>query len=339
VTPDPLLLPATPPRLRAAAQAASLTPAALERGLEIATSTPPGSDWRRFLARTSTLLGAALVLAGVICFFAYNWDRIGRFGKLGLIELGIVVAALVGWRRLPRLSGQVAIAGAAVLVGPLIGVYGQTYQTGADPYGLFFTWALLIIPWVIAARFTTLWAIEVVLIDVALTLWWTQVVAPGAGDQWVATFVIVGVIHAAAVVAWEWQYRRSRPWLTEKWAPHEVALVGFAALVVAGAWFVLEPDDHLNRINVAAAVGLAALVGAIAAAFWYYQQVRADRFMVTAAGAAGLALGAVVVGRVVMIDLNMDAFGLLLVGIFVIAEITYGLRWLRETQPPAESDA
>jgi hypothetical protein len=65
--------------------------------------------------------------------------------------------------------------------------------------------------------------------------------------------------------------------------------------------------------------------------------VRPDRFMVTAAGAAGLALAAVVVGRVVIEDLGMEEWGLLLVAVFVIAEITYGLRWLRETRPPEES--
>jgi uncharacterized membrane protein len=336
---DPLLLRATPHRLRAAAQAAAFPPRALDRALEIATSTPDAAAWHRFLSRVLALLGTALILAGVVCFFAYNWDRIGRFGKLGLIEAGIVVAALVGWWRLPRLSGQIALTAAAVLVGPLLGVYGQTYQTGADPYGLFLTWALLIIPWVIAARFTALWVIEVILLDVALTLWWSQVVNPMWAEHWVANFVIVALVHAVAVTTWEWQFRRARPWLAEKWAPHELALVGFAALVVAGGTFVADPIDF-GGLNVAGAIGLALLVAFVAAAFWYYQQVRSDRFMVTAAGAAGLALAAVVVGRIVLQDLDIEGWGLLLLAIFVIGEITYGLRWLRRTQPPGqESEA
>jgi uncharacterized membrane protein len=337
VTPDPLDLPATPFRVRAAAQAAALSPAALERALEIATATPDGADWRRFLTRALTLFGAALVLAGVVCFFAYNWDRIGRFGKFALIEAGIVAAALVGWWRLPRLSGQIAITAAAVLVGPLLGVYGQTYQTGADPYGLFLTWALLIVPWVIAARFTALWVIEVVLVDVALALWWSQVVRPTWSYGDFAVGLIVGLVHGAAVVGWEWQMRRREPWLTEKWGPHELALFGFIALLITAASFILQPTEpryHGGAVNVVNAVGLALLIGSIAATFWYHQQVRPDRFMVTAAGAAGLALGAVVVGRLVMVDLDMEGFGLLLVALFVIAEITYGLRWLRETRPP-----
>jgi uncharacterized membrane protein len=331
---DPLHLPATPHRIRAAAQAAALSPAALDRALDIATATPGARAWQLFLSRALTLLGAAFVLAGVVCFFAYNWDRIGRFGKLGLIEGGIVIATVIGWRRLPRLSGQIALTAAAVLVGPLLGVYGQTYQTGADPYGLFLTWAVVIVPWVIAARFTALWVIEVVLLDVALTLWWSQVLAPSWGRGASANAVIVAFVHALAILAWEWQIRRRNPWLTERWAPHELAVVGFGALVLAGGHFVLEPTSYPIPFDVAGAVALAGLVAAVATAFWYYQQVRADRFMVTVAGTAALALAAVVLARLVMVDLELEGFGLLLVALFVVAEITYGLRWLRQTQPP-----
>ncbi len=39
----------------------------------------------------------------------------------------------------------------------LLAVYGQTYQTGADPYELFFGWAILIIGWVAISRFAPLW--------------------------------------------------------------------------------------------------------------------------------------------------------------------------------------
>ncbi len=339
MAPDALHVPATPHRLRAAAQTAGFSDRALQRALEITTATPPRAEWHRFLARTLTLLGAGLILAGIICFFAYNWNRIGRFGKLGLIEAGIVAAAVIGWWRLPRLSGQVALTTAAVLVGPLLGVIGQTYQTGADPYNLFLAWALVVVPWVVAARFTTLWVIEVVLLDVAITLWWSQIVSPNVGDRWIARFVIVAVIHTVAVVAWESQNRRKKPWLDEVWAPHELALVGFIALTIAASYFVLEPDDYLGSVNVAGAVALAGLIASITTTFWYYQQVRPDRFMVTIAGAGGLALAAAVVARVVMVDLDLEAFGLLIVAMFIVAEITYGLRWLRRTQRGRGSEA
>jgi uncharacterized membrane protein len=334
---DPLHLPATPHRVRAAAEAAALPPQALARALEMATATPSRAEWHRFLQRTLTLLGAALVLAGIVCFFAYNWNRIGRFGKLGLIEGAIIAATLIGWWRMPRLSGQIALTAAAVLVGPLLGVIGQTYQTGADPYNLFLTWALVTIPWVVAARFTTLWVVQIVVLDVALALWWSQAVAMSVDDRWVGQLLIVALVHASAIVGWEWQYRRATPWLREKWAIHELALVGFIALVLGASWFIVEPGRYGQRFNWGGTIALAALVAAITTAFWYYQQLRLDRFMVTIAGAAGLALAAVVVGRVLVAELRLQTFGWLLLAIFIVAEITVGLHWLRRTEPPAAS--
>ena len=86
---DPLELTATPHRVRVAVGGAQLSDRALARALDIATATPSEAEWGRFLSRALALLGAGLVLAGVICFVAYNWSRVGRFGKFGVMELAI----------------------------------------------------------------------------------------------------------------------------------------------------------------------------------------------------------------------------------------------------------
>src|SRR5688572_3617632 len=117
---DSLEAPATPDRIRRAATAAVLSDQARRRAIELAVRTPDAPAWRRFLSRALALLGASSILAGVVCFVAYNWDRIGRFGKFALIELAIVAATVFAWRRLPKTSGQVALFSAAVLVGPLL---------------------------------------------------------------------------------------------------------------------------------------------------------------------------------------------------------------------------
>ena len=336
-TTDPLALAATPARVHAMADAAVLPPAARTRALRLAAATPDGAEWRRFLSAALALLGAGLLLAGVVCFFAYNWSRFGRFGKLGLLGAAIAVAALVGWRLLPRLSGQLALTAAAVLVGPLLGVIGQTYQTGADPWGLFATWVVLIAPWMVAARFAPLWLIGIAVLDLALGLWWTQAVSSSRGDGEIAAWVIVGLVHAAAVAAWEWQRRRATPWLTEAWAPRVVAATGFAALFAAAAAFVLDPDGVRSTLNVPGLAGLVLLAFAIAAAFHWYRRERDDRFVLTAAAASGMALVAVAAGRVLVQDLDLDEFGLLLVALLVVGEITLGLRWLRGARRQQEA--
>jgi uncharacterized membrane protein len=37
-------------------------------------------------------------------------------------------------------------------LGVLLALFGQTYQTGVDPWETFFNWALLMLPWTLPAR-------------------------------------------------------------------------------------------------------------------------------------------------------------------------------------------
>ena len=103
--------------------------------------------------RSLLFVGSSLVLAGVIFFFAYNWSRMNAIAKFGLIEVGLLLCVLAASNRgLDRLTGKVLLLAASVLVGVLLAVYGQVYQTGADAYETIVVWALLILPWVIVGR-------------------------------------------------------------------------------------------------------------------------------------------------------------------------------------------
>jgi uncharacterized membrane protein len=321
---DPLELTATTRRVRAVARAASLPEAALERGLVLATETPERGEWREFLSRTLMILGAALILAGVVCFTAYNWDQIGKFGKFAGLELAIVAATLGAWRNLPRLSGEIALFAAVVLVGPLLALFGQTYQTGADPYGLFLTWVLVSIPWVLAARFAATWMLALALLELSIALYAMQVIAPRETD---ALYVplILGTITLAALALWEWQRRRPAPWIAERWPQRALALGGsYAIWVVASAFVVLG-----NKASGPGLLGIAALAAIVAIGIRYYWRVRRDRFMATVGVSAAMAWGTVVVGRVVFDTLRMYALGLLVMSALVIWEITLGLKWYR----------
>lgn len=321
---DPLELRATPQRVRTAVRAAGVSDGALGRALDFAIRTPPPSAWQRFLSRALAMLGAALVLAGIVCFVAYNWDRIGRFGKFALVELAIIAATAVAWRKLPKLSGQVALLAAAVLVGPLLAVYGQTYQTGADPYGLFLTWFALIIPWVIVSRFSALWVLAIVLLDVSLLLFAGQVLGLNATPDILWVPLAIAALHGVAVACWEWQLRRAQPWLEERWAMRVVAALGFATLLVVGVTPVFV-DTEAGAPGI---VGVIALAAAIGGTLRYYQRIRSDQFMVTLAVVMGMGWVTALVGRFIM-ELELDALGFFVMAAFVIWEITLGVKWYR----------
>jgi uncharacterized membrane protein len=304
---------------------ATLQPSALSRALELAVATPDETAWHRFLSRALALLGAGLILAGTACMVAYNWTRVGRFGKFGVVELAIVVAAIAGWRMLPRLTGQIAIAVAAVLVGPLLVVYGQTYQTGADPYGLFLVWLGLILPWVIVAQFSPLWLFAIGLLDVSVMLYWSQAMEGHFARD--ALPVAIGAIHVLALVGWEFQRR-----LTDRYSPPLIAAAGFWALFLSAAKFALDTSS----LGIDAAMdttGLVMLAASIAGVLYFYRRIRPDRFMVTIAVATGLAWIAVALGRVVFHDLKLENSGFIVMALVVLGEIALGLRWYRGSTP------
>jgi uncharacterized membrane protein len=232
---DPLQLRATPRRVRIATTAAGLDERTIARSVELAGGTPARSEWRAFLATTLAMLGAGLVLAGVVCFVAFNWTRIGRYGKFALLELAVVAAVLIAWKKRPALVGQMSLFAAAVLVGPLLAIYGQTYQTGADPYGLFLVWAGLITPWAILGRFAATWVLVILLLDTSILLFYTQVWTPVSTSHALLVPLSIATLHTAAVLAWEWQLRRAEPFFREDWAMRAIAASGLAALFIPSA--------------------------------------------------------------------------------------------------------
>jgi uncharacterized membrane protein len=273
------------------------------------------------------LLGAGLVLSGVVSFFAFNWVSLGRFAKFGLLEAGIAVCALVGWWRLRDVLGRVALFGAAVLVGPLFGVFGQTYQTGADPWGLFAVWALLVLPWAIAAAFTPLWMLELALCDLALFLWWTQVLDEGR-YEWMYLWVLLAGIHAIAVAAWEGQFRRAIPWLDARWAPRLALATAFGFLLIPAIVFVLDlgfVSGHGEK------AGFFVLCAAILGTVLFYREIRPDLFMLTVAGGSVLILITLGLGRLLFEEMRLELGGFLIMAMFVIAEVVVAVGWLRRS--------
>ena len=328
--PDPLGLRATAHRVRVATSAAGLSAPAIARGVELTVATPPRSAWRDFLATALALLGGALLLAGVVCFVAFNWTRIGRYGKFALLELAIVAAVLMAWRKLPALTGRMALLGAAVLVGPLLAIYGQTFQTGADPYGLFLAWAGLVLPWAILGRFAATWVLVILLLDTALILFYAQVWTPGSTSHALAIPIVIGVLHAMALCAWELQLRRATPWFREEWAGRAIATGCIAALFIPWAAMVIGGSDA----GVSGLLGAALFAQLVFVGLRYYREGRADRFMIALAGVAAMAAISVIAGRIVFQWLDLGSFGAVIMAIFILWQVAIGLKLFRETHAP-----
>ncbi len=116
-----------------------------------------------------TLLGAVLCGLGLVFWVAANWDGLGRAHKFILLET-LFGAACLG--ALLRRGARVPLALTGLLaIGGLFAYFGQTYQTGADPWQLFALWAALALPLCLSVRHDALWSAWVLVAMTAISLW------------------------------------------------------------------------------------------------------------------------------------------------------------------------
>ncbi|MBI5934549.1 MAG: DUF2157 domain-containing protein [Chloroflexi bacterium] len=273
---DGLELPATQKNLLQMARQGMLDLRGYERALKIIGFTPNTQKWNRFLDVLLLVLGAGLTVCGIYFFFAYNWAEMHRFVKMGIVGvllLGLVIAT----SRLPeeKLPAKITLTVAGVLIGALLAVYGQVYQTGADSYKLFLGWVILMAGWVFVSKFTPMWFIWILLIDTTLILYWDQMVS-WRSPQYSAIQLWGFAINGLFVLAWE-LFSGKTDWLVSRWTPRILSLINFYIVTAAATIFVsegLDDDPYTLATSVVWLVFLPAMI-------YVYSQKKLDLFMLT----------------------------------------------------------
>jgi uncharacterized membrane protein len=228
--------------------------------------------WARWGMRALLALGVGQFLAGVVFFFAYNWNDLSDIAKFAVIEVALTIAVggalLVG---LDRVFGQMLLIAASVLTGVLLAVIGQVYQTGADTFELFAAWTVLILPWTIISRHPVHWLLWLVVADVAFVMYADQVLVPIRKMPGELVWVIVGATIAVALAAREWAVPRGMQWLAAHWIRLVLLFAAMAALFGPAAAQMFDFD------NVAAgAVCVIAFLLATLVASAVYRRLRRD---------------------------------------------------------------
>jgi uncharacterized membrane protein len=224
---------------------------------------------------------------------------------------------------------------AGVLVGVLLAIFGQVYQTGADPYGLFLGWALLILPWVLIGRQAGLCMLLSALANLALILYWTQVLHPPAGWwqlsqllgplAWLGTTLTdsrlagcVFALNAAILVAWESQAARGASWMQSRWFPRVTALLCFTVVLIQTLWIAVGAEISVGAIWSSPLL----FIATVAAFFSYYRDRQRDLLILT----FGL-VGCIMVMTSLIARSGFDD-GLML-AVVVIAQTAGAAYWLR----------
>jgi uncharacterized membrane protein len=154
----------------------ALDSAHVDRALLLTGNRPRGVEWRAFAANSLIVAGVTATIAGLIFFIAANWQYIGLLGRFALLQTLLIACMVIAWWQAPleTVKGKqiftLALVGATFVTGTLLALFGQSYQTGADLYELFFAWALLTLPFALTAKSDALWIIWACILNIGLAL-------------------------------------------------------------------------------------------------------------------------------------------------------------------------
>ncbi len=241
-----------------------LIPAA--RYFAAASAVRDDAGWATWAGRAILAIGAGHLLAGIVSFFAYNWDDMPPFAKFATVEVALVIALAGAWfAGIARPVGQMLLIAASILVGVLLAVIGQVYNTDADYHVLFFAWAVLILPWTLASRSAAHWTVWLVVLYLALSLYGEQVLIPEGRLTDSTLEVGLGALAGLILALRELAARKAMLWLAAGWTRIGLLIATLAFLFWPAVGYVLDWDGEIYA-PVAFVIALA--LGAVAYRRW-----------------------------------------------------------------------
>lgn len=270
---------------------------------DVATG-PDLPQWMQFFSTVALVLGGTLLAAGIICFFAWNWAAIPAFVKFALIGGFMLVMAALGWFLGPDTrAGCMALFLCALTPGPLLAVFGQTYQSDAQLWELCRGWVPLAFLLAVVGRQASLWLLAWILCSA-----WAEcyvLTLPGSVRFAYVPYMAGG--QALCIALWELAAKRlggkdGWGWLTAFWVPRFMA-------VIYGAFLTLWVLFVICRSGVNESIGVTLYFAVLAAGWWWYRYKRPDLFMLCL-GLFSLYVTALVycINRLDILSVNVDSF-------------------------------
>ncbi len=291
--------------------------AAWQSARELTGRYPSAPTWRGFLEHLSLWLAAALLAAAAICFVAANWDALGRFARLAGLQVALVAASFAAWRLgLDRPAGQATLLLSALLLGGLLALVGQTYQTGADTWQLFALWAVLLVPWVIAGLSAPLSLLWCIVLSLALHLYLLEQLH---GERW--PWLGVGLLNIALLVIWQWAGTRA-PGLHGRTGPRLLAALSLGLLTLAAVTSIFGERVGVDYALLGWAIAMIVVVGS--GLIW-----RRDLVLLALAALSFIVVATAGMGRALYAFADPGIGGLLLMALLVIGQASAASMLLR----------
>lgn len=256
-------------------------------------------------------VGVGFTVAGIIFFFAYNWEELPKFAKLGIVEVLLVASVLLAtfthWNKLVK---QILLTGATFLIGTLLAVFGQIYQTGADAYDLFLGWTLFTILWAVAIRFAPLW---LTFIGLLCTTIWLYNIQIASANSWEMTLLANAVtwICALTTIITEWMSVKGHLDRNNRWF---VSLLSLATIIHTSFLLMMAICEE----NAILSVPLISTLLLFSAGLWYGWKVKSLFYLAIIPFAALMILLTTFISQSGLRDVQIFFYG----GVIVITGTT-----------------
>ena len=301
----------------------------LEQALAITDSAPSAAANLRFLSHVVLAFAVVLLCSGVIFFFAFNWDDLSRYAKFAIAQTALVLSLLPLLRfKLSHSIGQAALFGASLLVGALLALVGQTYQSGADTYQLFLIWAVLITPWTLLARMPGLWLLLLVLLNLSLLLALDNLGIKRLPGPFTHLGWLLFALNTSAAAVWHIATRRTPATPLLHWGGQSISL--YSLLIIT-----LLALDSISSWS--ASDQLTLPVAALCAGLWLYlyRIRRLDLTMLSALSMAVIVLMITALSHALTDQMATDRL-LLLLAVSVMGLSSAAAFWLKRLNQQAQ---
>lgn len=299
---------------------------------------PNRQRWLAFFDKALLITSMVAIGLALVFFIAYNWLHMGKMGKFALVEGALVVTVLaymvLAYRRKYPLLQQLLLLVASIMVGSLLALFGQVYQTGADTWQLFFNWSLLIIPFVLIARLPALWLLWLGLVNTAAKLYFL-VMGIGLGNfgldslfsSWAyndfIAFAMLSAVNMVALIFWlKFLDHPTLLKVSHHWSTYIVALMATYYVTRLAIFPISHSIDMLTVI-----VAMILWLGWASFMYLRFRSHTLDRLMLTY-----LCVSAILVVMFWIGDMMLSGFdigGFLFMGLLLIAMSSGAVVWLR----------
>lgn len=219
-------------------------------------------QWHQFLSTFLLTLGITFTVAGITFFFAYNWEELPKFAKMGMVELLLITTvSLVIFTTWSKLVKQIILTGATFLIGTLFAVYGQIYQTGADAYDLFLGWTLFTLLWAIAIRFAPLWLTFIGLLCTTVWLYAIQIVPDNEWQVAILSNLVTWLCAIATFIA-ERMHLKNQLSKSNHWFISTMGIVTLLQTSILLIFAIIEDQESIF-------IPLGTTVSLFAAGIWF----------------------------------------------------------------------